>query len=157
MVLIKQFKNGGPLHGSIGLITLGIWTFIWGWMKHKGLYLTKVMIVYTALIIIPVALVGVFGFGIVNEVITSAKSLTGDKKDVKKTSAKKSTQPKKTAQKSTYQKSAKSTKTTYSKTASSPKTTARKTTYNKTASSRTKTGRTNVEQYHQTLSDEGRR
>ena len=146
MVLIKQFKNGGPLHGIIGLITFGFWTFIWGWMKHKGLYLTKVMIVWTVLIITPIALIGVFGFGIVNELITVATSLTGDKKDVKKISAKKSNRPKKTAQKSTYKKSAKSTKTT-----------ARKTTYNKTASSRTQTARKSAEQYHQKLRNEPQR
>lgn len=146
MVLIKQFKNGGPLHGSIGLITFGVWTFIWGWMKHKGLYLTKVMIVWTVLVITPMALVGVFGFGIVNELITVATNLTGDKKEVKKISGKKSTQPKKTARKKTYKKTAYSTKTT-----------ARKTTYNQTASSRTKTARKSAEQYHQTLSNEPQR
>jgi hypothetical protein len=28
MVLIKQFQTAGALHGIIGLITCGIWTFI---------------------------------------------------------------------------------------------------------------------------------
>lgn len=146
MVLIKQFKGGGRLHGIIGLITFGFWTFIWGWMKHKGLCLTKVMIVWTILIITQMALVGVFGFGTVNELMTPATSLTGDKKDVKKISGKKSNRTKKTAQKSAYKKSAKSMKKT-----------ARKSTYNRTANSMKKTARKSVDQYHQNLRNEPQR
>jgi hypothetical protein len=34
IVLIKQFKHGGVLQGIIGIITCGLWTFIWGWIKN---------------------------------------------------------------------------------------------------------------------------
>jgi tetratricopeptide (TPR) repeat protein len=108
MVLIKQFKHGGALHGIIGLITCGFWTFIWGWMKHKGLELTKVMILWTILIVTPMALVGVFGVAMLTELLNIATSLTEeggldkimkgfDKKEVKKISGRKSKQPKKAA------------------------------------------------------------
>jgi TolA-binding protein len=120
MVLIKQFKHGGALHGIIGLITCGFWTFIWGWMKHKGLELTKVMILWTILIVTPMALVGVFGVAMLTELLNIATSLTEeggldkimkgfDKKEVKKISGKKSKQPKKAAKlpKKTPDKSAK--------------------------------------------------
>jgi len=146
MVLIKQFKNGGPLHGSIGIITFGVWTFIWGWLKHKGLYLTKVMIVWSALVITPMALVGVFGFGIVNEFITAATNLTDDKKEVKKISGKKASRPKTTARTKTYKKTAYSTKKT-----------ARTKTYKKPSGSQKNTARKSVEQYHQTLTSEPQR
>ncbi len=108
MVLIKQFKHGGALHGIIGLISCGFWTFIWGWMKHKGLKLTKVMILWTILIVTPMALIGVFGVVMVTELMNMATSLTEeggfdkimkgfDKKEVKKISGRKSKQPKKAA------------------------------------------------------------
>ncbi len=108
MVLIKQFKHGGALHGVIGLITCGFWTFIWGWMKHKGLELTKTMILWTILIVSPMALVGVFGVAMLTEMIDLAKSISAeggfenimegfDKKDVKTFSGKKTKKTKKVA------------------------------------------------------------
>ena len=111
MVLIKQFKHGGALHGVIGLLTCGFWTFIWGWMKHKGLELTKTMILWTIVIVSPMALVGVFGVAIVTEMLNLAKSITEeggvenimegfDKKDVKKFSGKETKTTKKTARQS---------------------------------------------------------
>jgi thiol:disulfide interchange protein len=51
-VLIKQFKYGGILHGIIGLITGGMWTFIWGWLKNKEFEMTKVMILWTFFLLI---------------------------------------------------------------------------------------------------------
>jgi Flp pilus assembly protein TadD len=76
VVLIKQFKHGGALNGIIGLITCGFWTFIWGWIKHKGLQLTKVMVVWTIIIVAPIGLIGVFGIAMVNEMLNIAASLT---------------------------------------------------------------------------------
>jgi len=146
MVSIKQFKGAGRLHGIIGVITFGFWTFIWGWMKHKGLHLTKVMIVWTILIITQMALVGIFGLGTVNELMTPATSLAGDKKNVKKISGKNSNRTKKTAQKSAYKKTAKS-----------PKKIARKSTYKKSATSPKKTARKSVDQYKRNLRNEPQR
>jgi hypothetical protein len=56
MVLIKQFQTAGPLHGIIGLITCGIWTFIWGWMKASTLNLRNIMLAWTALIVVGIVL-----------------------------------------------------------------------------------------------------
>lgn len=52
IVLIKQFKEGA-LKGVLGIITCGIYTFVWGWIKHKQLRITKMMLVWTGTIVIP--------------------------------------------------------------------------------------------------------
>jgi hypothetical protein len=49
IVLIKQFQEGGILHGIIGLITCGIWTFIWGWINSGRLNLRNIMLIWTLL------------------------------------------------------------------------------------------------------------
>ena len=49
IMLVKQFKHGGFLHGLLGLITCGLYTFIWGWIKHKNFALTKIMMTWTML------------------------------------------------------------------------------------------------------------
>jgi uncharacterized membrane protein len=51
MVLIKLFQNEGTGKGILGLIC-GLYTFVWGWMKHKELNITKIMIAWTALYIV---------------------------------------------------------------------------------------------------------
>ena len=56
MVLIKQFQNAGPVHGIIGIITCGIWTFIWGWMNAGKLGIKNLMLIWTALWIIYIVL-----------------------------------------------------------------------------------------------------
>jgi hypothetical protein len=48
MVLIKQFQDAGPLHGIIGIVTCGIWTFIWGWINSGRLFLRNLMLIWTA-------------------------------------------------------------------------------------------------------------
>ncbi len=78
IVLIKQFKHGGALQGIIGIITCGLWTFIWGWIKHKSLALTKIMIVWTIIQLTPLVLVGVFGAAIVGEMYKLVGDITGD-------------------------------------------------------------------------------
>jgi hypothetical protein len=49
IVLIKQFQNAGVVHGIIGIITCGIWTFIWGWMNAGRLNLRNIMMIWTVL------------------------------------------------------------------------------------------------------------
>ena len=56
MVLIKQFQTAGALHGIIGLITCGIWTFIWGWMRASTLNLRNIMLAWTGLIVLAIVL-----------------------------------------------------------------------------------------------------
>jgi len=46
MVLIKMFKEAGPLHGILGIIC-GLYAFIWGWMKATELNLKNVMLAWT--------------------------------------------------------------------------------------------------------------
>lgn len=52
IVLVKQFQTAGPLHGIIGLITCGLWTFIWGWMRANTLPgLKNIMLIWTVLFV----------------------------------------------------------------------------------------------------------
>ena len=56
IVLIKQFQTAGALHGIIGLITCGIWTFIWGWMRASTLNIKNIMLIWTVLFVAAVVL-----------------------------------------------------------------------------------------------------
>ena len=56
MVLIKQFQNGGVVHGIIGIVTCGLWTFMWGWMNASSLNIKNIMMIWTLLFIICVTL-----------------------------------------------------------------------------------------------------
>ncbi|MGW8301791.1 MAG: tetratricopeptide repeat protein [Desulfobacterales bacterium] len=78
IVLIKQFKHGGVLQGIIGIITCGLWTFIWGWIKHKSLALTKIMIIWTIIQLTPLVLLGVFGAAMMGQMFKMVGDLTGD-------------------------------------------------------------------------------
>jgi len=78
IVLIKQFKHGGVLQGIIGLITCGLWTFIWGWIKHKKLEMTKIMVLWTILQLTPLVLMGVFGAAMFGEMTKMFGDLAGD-------------------------------------------------------------------------------
>jgi anaerobic C4-dicarboxylate transporter len=42
-----MFQRAGVGMGIVGIITCGIATFIWGWIKAKELALTKVMAIWT--------------------------------------------------------------------------------------------------------------
>ena len=65
MVLIKQFQNAGAVHGIIGIITCGIWTFIWGWMNANNLNIRNIMLAWTVLILISLVLNFAFGVSMV--------------------------------------------------------------------------------------------
>jgi hypothetical protein len=56
IVLIKQFQNAGVVHGIIGIVTCGIWTFIWGWMNSGKLNLRNIMLIWTLVIIVCIIL-----------------------------------------------------------------------------------------------------
>ena len=64
MVLIKQFQIGGVVHGIIGIITCGIWTFIWGWMNADSAGVKKIMMIWSVLIVISLILRFAFGAGV---------------------------------------------------------------------------------------------
>jgi TolA-binding protein len=78
IVLIKQFKHGGVLQGIIGLITGGLWTFIWGWIKHRRLAMTKIMVLWTVLQLAQLALIVVFGAAMFGQMTKMIGDLAGD-------------------------------------------------------------------------------
>ena len=51
IVLVKLFKDKGPLHGVLGLLC-GLYAFIWGWMNAFRQNLLFVMIAWTLLILL---------------------------------------------------------------------------------------------------------
>jgi Flp pilus assembly protein TadD len=59
IVLVKQFKHGGLLHGFLGIVTFGLYTFIWGWMKHKPLKMTRLMLTWSLLWVASIVVQGV--------------------------------------------------------------------------------------------------
>ena len=56
IVLIKQFQQGSVVHGIIGIITCGIWTFIWGWMNAGRLNIKNIMMIWTLLVVVCIIL-----------------------------------------------------------------------------------------------------
>ncbi len=52
MVLIKQFKSGGVVHGIIGIITCSVWTLILGWMNSGKLNIRNIMLIWTLLLVV---------------------------------------------------------------------------------------------------------
>ena len=77
MVLIKLFKNEGALKGILGFFC-GIYTFIWGWMKHKQLAMTKLMTVWSLMILLPFILLPVMGVSSVLEMQKFVEGYAGD-------------------------------------------------------------------------------
>jgi Flp pilus assembly protein TadD len=94
IVLIKQFKHGGVLQGIIGIVTFGLWTFIWGWIKHKSLEMTKIMITWTAIQLAPIVLVGVFGAAMMGQMYKMISDLVGSPSLAMKQDQKKAPNPK---------------------------------------------------------------
>jgi tetratricopeptide (TPR) repeat protein len=60
IVLVKLFKNEGALKGILGFFC-GIYTFIWGWMKHKQLGMTKLMAIWSILMLAGMVMIPVMG------------------------------------------------------------------------------------------------
>jgi len=55
IVLVKLFQNEGTGKGILGLIC-SLYTFIWGWQKHKELEITNIMTAWSILIVISLIL-----------------------------------------------------------------------------------------------------
>lgn len=51
LVLIKLFKAEGVLRGILGIVSCGIYPFVWGWVKNRELRLTPVMVIWTVTVI----------------------------------------------------------------------------------------------------------
>ena len=61
LVLVKLFQDkekNGVIHGILGIVTCGLWAFIWGWIQAGRLNLTKVMIAWSLAIILSFVLGG---------------------------------------------------------------------------------------------------
>lgn len=69
IVLVKLFKNEGALKGILGFFC-SIYTFIWGWMKHKQLGMTKLMTTWSILTVAGIVMIPVMG-------VSSAMMLPG--------------------------------------------------------------------------------
>lgn len=61
VVLIKSFKEGGALTGLLGIVTGGLYTYVWGWLKSKHLQLTKPMLLWSVCMMLVGAMVYVAG------------------------------------------------------------------------------------------------
>jgi hypothetical protein len=61
MVVIKMYQKEGALKAILGFIC-GIYAFIWGWINAGALGIKNLMIAWTVLILLSIAL-GVMGGG----------------------------------------------------------------------------------------------
>ena len=61
LVLIKQFQREGPVQGIMGIVTCGIWTFIWGWLNARLENINGLMSLWSFLVIIEIIL-NILGF-----------------------------------------------------------------------------------------------
>ena len=74
VVLIKLFRKEGVLKGILGLFC-GLYTFIWGWMKHRELNLTKPMAVWTSVLVLSIVLPVALGVSSTKGLMLYAASL----------------------------------------------------------------------------------
>jgi tetratricopeptide (TPR) repeat protein len=81
MVLVKLFKNEGALKGILGFFC-SIYTFIWGWLKHKQLGMTKIMAAWSILTVVGMVMVPVMGASSALMIPRYLQQMTGSK-DVK--------------------------------------------------------------------------
>jgi len=59
IVLVKQFQNSGVVQGLVGIITCGLWTFVWGWIKSGRYDFRVLMIIWTTLVIVQIILMNI--------------------------------------------------------------------------------------------------
>ena len=78
IVLIKLFKTEGALKGILGFLC-GLYTFIWGWLKHRELQMTKLMTVWSVIIVIFMVVPPIVG---TSEILKLVSSLQGKGFDV---------------------------------------------------------------------------
>ena len=81
IVLVKLFKNEGALKGILGFI-FGIYAFIWGWIKHKELALTKVMVLWSVFTVASIVLAPIIVASGTMEIMNYATKFT-DNSDFK--------------------------------------------------------------------------
>ncbi len=52
MTLVQMFKRAGALQGILGIITCGLWAFVWGWLNVKDTNQKTHMMVWTVCIVL---------------------------------------------------------------------------------------------------------
>jgi len=77
IVLVKLFKNEGALKGILGFFC-SIYTFIWGWMKHKQLGMTKIMATWSILTVVGMVMVPVMGVSTALMIPQYLQEMTGN-------------------------------------------------------------------------------
>jgi hypothetical protein len=77
IVLVKLFKNEGALKGILGFFC-SIYTFIWGWMKHKQLGMTKIMATWSVLTAGSMVMVPVMGVSTALMIPAYVQKMAGD-------------------------------------------------------------------------------
>ena len=77
IVLVKLFKNEGALKGILGFF-FGIYAFIWGWIKHKDLALTKVMVLWSVFTVASIVMAPVIVASGTMEIMNYAAKLNGN-------------------------------------------------------------------------------
>ena len=75
IVLLKSFKEGGVLHGILGILTCGLYTYIWGWLKSKQLQLFKLMALWTIVFVLSLAMPIIVGTSALMQAIPMAEDL----------------------------------------------------------------------------------
>ena len=75
IVLIKSVKECGVLHGILGILTCGFYTFIWGWLKSKKLQLSKIMFLWTIVMVLSLAMPLIVGTSALMQIIPMAGDL----------------------------------------------------------------------------------
>lgn len=85
--------------GLIGLITCGLWTFIWGWIKHQQLEMTKIMMIWTGSTVLSMALSIVTPLIVGAPLTESIQQIMGDKEVAVKRNPIKPNMPKATEKK----------------------------------------------------------
>ncbi len=77
IVLVKLFKKEGVLKGVLGFI-LGMYAFIWGWLKHKELALTRAMVLWSILTVASIVVVPFIDANGTMEFMSYAAKFAGD-------------------------------------------------------------------------------
>jgi tetratricopeptide (TPR) repeat protein len=75
IVLLKSFKEGGVVHGILGILTCGLYTYIWGWLKSKQLQLVKLMLLWTIVWVLSFAMPIIVGTSALMQAIPMAADL----------------------------------------------------------------------------------
>lgn len=72
MTLVKIFSDkekNGVLHGILGIVTCGLWAFIWGWVNAGRYSHQKIMVIWTIAVIV----------GVICNFVFAAQAISGAK------------------------------------------------------------------------------